>query len=283
MKKITLILIFLFTLSCDDGNFDIPEFEFASISTINNCDDVDVVLYKINGSETLIIEIDPKLGADDGTFLTHIWDDTTPFTVSETGANKIIYRILDDTPTKDYYCQNIPPTTPAVVDEWQGTGVIIARTDFTQDDNDTVDEAKDDTIDRDEDGIPDYIDSDDDDDGIPTKDEDVDGDGDPTNDDTDGDGKPNYLDEDDDEDGLPTALESITEDDNGNDSKDYLDAETNNNALTEARTVKNSYEEVYETSMDIQSLKLTNNNGNTINFDLYNFGTKTNKVTIIEE
>ncbi len=50
--------------------------------------------------------------------------------------------------------------------------------------------------DSDGDGIPDYLDEDDDGDGILTKDEDLDGDGDPTNDDCDGDGIPNYLDTD---------------------------------------------------------------------------------------
>jgi len=48
--------------------------------------------------------------------------------------------------------------------------------------------------DTDEDGIPNYADTDDDGDGILTIDEDTDGDGDPTNDDTDGDGIPNFLD-----------------------------------------------------------------------------------------
>jgi uncharacterized repeat protein (TIGR01451 family) len=50
--------------------------------------------------------------------------------------------------------------------------------------------------DADGDGIPDYLDADDDGDGIPTADEDTNGDGDPTNDDTDGDGIPDYLDAD---------------------------------------------------------------------------------------
>jgi len=50
--------------------------------------------------------------------------------------------------------------------------------------------------DTDEDGIPNYLDSDDDNDGILTRDEDANGDGDPTNDDTDGDGIPDYLDTD---------------------------------------------------------------------------------------
>ncbi len=48
--------------------------------------------------------------------------------------------------------------------------------------------------DTDLDGIPDYLDTDDDDDAIPTIDEDVSGNNDPRDDDTDGDGLPNYLD-----------------------------------------------------------------------------------------
>jgi hypothetical protein len=50
--------------------------------------------------------------------------------------------------------------------------------------------------DTDEDKIPNIYDTDDDNDGVLTKDEDANGDGDPTNDDTDGDGTPNYLDTD---------------------------------------------------------------------------------------
>jgi len=50
--------------------------------------------------------------------------------------------------------------------------------------------------DTDGDGSPNFVDVDDDGDGTLTKDEDVDGDGDPRNDDTDGDGIPNYLDKD---------------------------------------------------------------------------------------
>jgi len=50
--------------------------------------------------------------------------------------------------------------------------------------------------DSDGDGIPDFGDNDDDGDGILTKDEDANEDGDPTNDDTDGDGIPDYLDTD---------------------------------------------------------------------------------------
>ncbi|PTX61122.1 uncharacterized protein UPF0560 [Kordia periserrulae] len=51
-----------------------------------------------------------------------------------------------------------------------------------------------DNDDTDDDGIPNYQDADDDGDGVNTADEDYDGDNDPTNEDSDGDGTPDYLD-----------------------------------------------------------------------------------------
>jgi hypothetical protein len=64
--------------------------------------------------------------------------------------------------------------------------------DSVEDLNGDGDPTNDDT---DMDGIPNYLDTDDDGDGVDTADEDTNGDGDPTNDDLDGDQIPNYLDE----------------------------------------------------------------------------------------
>ena len=78
--------------------------------------------------------------------------------------------------------------------------------------------------DTDGDGTPNYLDSDDDGDGVLTNNEDVNGGG-PTNDDTDGDGKPNYLDSDDDGDGIPSSSEG--NDPNGNkDDEDAIDTDS---------------------------------------------------------
>jgi gliding motility-associated-like protein len=66
--------------------------------------------------------------------------------------------------------------------------------------------------DTDGDGTPNYLDPDDDGDSIPTREEDPDNDRNPQNDDTDGDLIPNYLDDDDDDDQILT----IDEDINGN-------------------------------------------------------------------
>ncbi|WP_456377642.1 FKBP-type peptidyl-prolyl cis-trans isomerase [Lutibacter sp.] len=92
----------------------------------------------------------------------------------------------------------IPPDSPLIFQ------ITLNDVNESDDDNDGVlsiledidgdgDVKNDDT---DEDLIPNYLDIDDDGDGILTKDEDPNGDGDPTNDDTDGDGIPDYLDTD---------------------------------------------------------------------------------------
>jgi len=268
MKKVFLFFIVIVSFSCDDGNLDIPEFNFSSID-VDDCGDV--VLFKINENETLVIEIDPRLSSDEDTFLTFNWDNKA-FSVTEGGTNRITYRTLAEKPTANYFCQNIPPTSPAVLTEWTGTGNVLVDTDLTIDDNDNVVEEVNDDVDFDQDGIPDYKDSDDDGDDISTLKEDVDGDGDPTNDDTDGDGKPNYLDDDDDEDGTPTKEESTTEDANGNGIVDYLDPGTLS-TIGSPRILKNSYEELYKTTIIIEPLKLINSNGAPINYDRYEFGT----------
>jgi len=79
--------------------------------------------------------------------------------------------------------------------------------------------------DRDQDGIPDIWDTDDDGDGIPTKVEDANNDGNPANDDADGDGIPNYLDFDSDGDGKLDSYEG-TYDSDGDTIPDYLDPDS---------------------------------------------------------
>ncbi|WP_117880342.1 hypothetical protein [Aureibaculum luteum] len=277
MSRIYLIFILILVWSCDDGSIDIPEFDFSS-TDIETCGEI--VLFKINENETFVIELDSDLD-DDETFLTYKWDEET-FTVSGSGTNSITYRTMSEAPTSSYFCQNIPPTSPTVTQEWTGTGTVLVNTVFSEDDNDGVDETDDLLLDTDGDGIPNYRDSDDDGDDITTKNEDIDGDGDPTNDDTDGDGIPNYLDANDDGDSVDTINESTTLDANGNGIVDYLDPDTSS-TITEQRNIQNSYVETYETAVTITPLKLVNENGDPINYDTYEFGTIETSKTITPE
>ena len=75
-------------------------------------------------------------------------------------------------------------------------------------------------LDTDDDGTPNFMDPDDDGDGIDTADENYDGDEDPTNQDSDNDGTPDYLDTDDDDDGIDTEDERAASDAVGDDDVD---------------------------------------------------------------
>ncbi len=273
MKKIISFCTLLLLLSCDDGNFNVPEFNFDT-QTINSCGDL--LLSKINETEVLVIE----LTEDSSTFFTTVRDDQ-PFTLSETGSNTVSYRTFDAAPTTSYFCQNIPPTSPNIVNEWLGSGILLVTTTLSIDDEDGVEAANEDinadgdltNDDSDGDTIANYIDFDDDGDGVKTKDEDIDNDNDPTNDDTDGDGIPNYLDTDDDGDGIPTALEALTDDDLDG-TPDYLDTDTAVERDPRA-VIANQFIESYESLFTINTLQLTNPDTDSISFDVYDFGSKT--------
>jgi len=265
MKKYLLFLLAISILSCDDGNIDIPEFDFSN-ATINDCGDL--VLFKINENETLIIELNQD-NIDD-TFFTQERDNDS-FSLTETGSQTITYRTFDAKPTTSYFCQNIPPTSPSIINEWNGSGTLNVTTIMTEDDEDTVEEDPDDSLDTDGDTFPNFKDWDDDNDGVLTKDEGA-------TEDTDGDGILNYLDNDDDGDGIPTIEESVTNDDDIDDIVDYLDPDT---TLSDLRTLlPNEYQEIYESTFELEFLKLTNANDNTIQFDLLDYGTTTKQLTI---
>ncbi|MGB0846372.1 MAG: IPTL-CTERM sorting domain-containing protein [Thiolinea sp.] len=101
-------------------------------------------------------------------------------------------------------------------------------------DSDEVGSNKSSPVDTDEDGTIDALDTDDDNDGVPTVDENYNG-GSPANDDTDNDGTPDYLDDDDDGDGILSVYENYdgdgtpANDDTDKDGKpDYLDIDDDN-------------------------------------------------------
>jgi hypothetical protein len=78
--------------------------------------------------------------------------------------------------------------------------------------------------DSDGDGIPNYMDPDDDNDGVLTQNEDPNGAGGPADDNTDGDALPNYLDPDDDGDGTPSSAEG-NDPNNNDDDEDAIDTD----------------------------------------------------------
>lgn len=277
MKKVFLLALSVLAISCDDGNFDVPSFEFSK-TNLSNCGDM--IVYNIHTSkkEVLILQLSED-NTDDIFFKTA---SSNNYSISETGNNNFIYRIFDNELTgSSYFCQDVPATSPLVLKEWKGEGTLNVENVITLDDDDDVPtEIEGTTNDTDNDGYLDYYDTDDDGDNIKTVDEDVDNDGDPTNDDTDNDSIPNYLDNDDDGDGVLTINENKT-DENSNGVPDYLDdqATTSIDALP---TPTNFYKQNYSLTFEFTTLNLKNEE-NDINYaDGFTFGTKTGFFTTSE-
>ena len=260
-KSFFVILSFLIIgfYSCDDGDIITVELEFGE--TFEACEGVSSLVFyqtKSDPSESLSLiisglTIEDILQVDEN----NIYEN--PITIS--GTNPFNYRTYNNTTLPiDLFCTDIPNSEVILIEDIEATsGTADIKTILTEDDNDGVpnqlestnginpiadndndgvlnylDDAIDDSsigdingtiedgFDTDGDGLPNYIDMDDDGDNVLTKDENPDpnGDGDLSDaQDTDNDGIPDYLDDDDDgDDTLTRDEEKGTQDQNlGND------------------------------------------------------------------
>lgn len=206
-----LTISFISFFSCSDG--DIIDVELDFDGDYNACDGIKgIVLHKAksNPSESLSVFIS-GLTIDD---LLAVGDENTLITEKTGTLNYRTYN-NDNINGDNLFCTDVTPSDIVITNDYDSSCNAKFTTTLTEDDNDGVLAATEDingdenleNDDTDGDGLPNYIDEDDDGDNIPTKDEDLDGDGDPTNDDTDGDTIPNYLDDDDDDDGVKTRDE----------------------------------------------------------------------------
>lgn len=278
MKKLVLGILLILATACDDGDFNTPSFDFSSETIkISYCGEL--VFYKLNSNqqESLILNLKDETNTDNSFFKTEF---TKQYTITETGTNTFLYRIFNGKVSSTYFCNDVPPTSPIVSSEWFGNGTLTIANTITLDDEDKVPSAIEGlTLDTDGDGYPNYIDTDDDGDNITTINEDLNKDGDPTNDDTDGDGIPNYLDNDDDNDGVLSVNESKTADENNNGIVDYLDPATTS-FLAATTTPVNKYKKKYSMTLKFSTLDLTNTESSFKYIDGYTVGTLTGSFEI---
>lgn len=302
MRRIFFFILLVAMVSCDDGDFVIESLEFDDTDVEASCDDT--TLYKIsdNATEALIMEITSSS-------IDLFSLDTLTYTINNS-TNKVLYRIFDDEVTDSYFCQNVPPTSPLVTEEWYApSGTIIIVTTLEDDDLDGVPTANEGVVynedgtvndaesrDTDGDGFPDYIDRDDDGDNVFTEDEiEIDS---STNvvtyTDTDGDGVVNYLDNDDDDDMVLTIDEDLNGDGNPANDETTIDGVSVKNYLTPAASTattdvfgrkKNEYQSIYTSEIKIIDGFQLQNGDEEIKFDIdeYLFGTVENTITNTEE
>lgn len=226
-----LFIIGLLVFSCDDGDVFEVTLEFSD--TFETCGEL--VFYKTKDSppESLSIFLDGKtledvLAVDEN----NIFTDDYSFDLA---ANSFNYRTYANTiDGDDIFCNAVPPSNLEITSDAESSGgEAIVTTILVEDDNDGIpaefedlngngDYEDDDT---DGDGIPNYIDVDDDGDNVLTTAENpeyTDADGLANAQDTDADGIPDYLDNDDDGDGVLTRDEENVSQDN-NPLNDVLD------------------------------------------------------------
>ena len=264
MRKLFFISILLSLFSsCNDGDIIITDFNFEA-SNLNNCGGPGAyVFYNINNSLfaesiSLVLETSDILFLESGT-VEYVLNGIT---------YAVNYRKYDDDITDDYFCSNIPPTTPNVTIELLGaSGIALLTTIVTKNDEDGIEEDPESNLDTDNDGLLNYFDNDDDGDNVPTVNELGAGFLSGNNEfplDTDNDGIFDYLDIDDDGDTILTRYEDAngdldpTNDFTGtSDDPDYLTAAiANSNAIDQYRI--HSYQITSDIELVINNLVLVN-------------------------
>ncbi|MDC6367497.1 MULTISPECIES: hypothetical protein [Flavobacteriaceae] len=119
-------LLALMLSSCSDGDLQIETIDFDSVS-IEYCDDPVAnsanILFKINEDEALIMNL------QSGTLNKGTIGETVTTESTVPGQTQITYRIFSEDVSDNYFCDDIPPVTPTVVDEIEAEdGLVIIET-----------------------------------------------------------------------------------------------------------------------------------------------------------
>jgi hypothetical protein len=127
MRFFLTLLTFTLLLSCNDGDFETPSFNFEDVS-IENCGNL--ILYKINGSETLILELNENN-------FDNVFFHTEKDNVSYNLTDKIYYRTYEADVPSTLFCNQIPPSIPKLNREWIGSGTLIVKNEITENSDNT--------------------------------------------------------------------------------------------------------------------------------------------------
>ncbi|WP_052467156.1 hypothetical protein [Psychroserpens damuponensis] len=268
-----LFIIGLIALSCDDGDIFEVTLDFDDVE-LETCGSLVFFKAKDSPPETLSVQLtnrtfEQMLAVNDDNIFTQTFD----FSLANNSFN---YRTYSTEPN-DVFCNDIPPSDLNITsDAESNSGQAVLTTILVEDDEDGIPaELEDinqngnlDDDDTDNDGIPNYLDVDDDGDNVYTASENAnytDEDGLTNALDTDNDGIPNYLDNDDDGDLVLTRNEeNFTTDNNPqndvtdpNIGADYLNIGVATSVLATEYRVHN-IQQTYTISIEIVSIQLPN-------------------------
>lgn len=243
MKKFIYLFCFSFLLfTCDDG--DVVEVSLDFDNTFKSCGDIVFFKTKSDPAESLSIYIN-NLTLEDILETNYIDEDSVYVKLADTlrtinidgSTNTFNYRTYSSLPSENnLFCNDVPSSQLNITGDSSGTATVILSVFLVEDDNDGIPaEFEDingdgdlDNDDTDDDGVPNYLDDDDDGDNIKTINENhnyTPADGLSNAQNTDGVGDPDYLDEDDDGDGVPTRDEQSFSPEDHNPSTDITNQE----------------------------------------------------------
>lgn len=288
MRKLLFILSLSFLcFCCDDG--DIIVFELNFDDTFKSCGDLVFYKTKTDPAESVSIQLN-GLTIDQ---ILAVGSDNTLTTVRSINGttNRLTYRTYGSiTNETDLFCNDVPSSNLDILSsEESASGNVTITTILIEDDNDGIPaELEDingngdlDDDDTDADGVPNYLDQDDDGDNIFTSAEKPNytvTEGLANAQDTDGDGTPDYLDMDDDGDGVKSRdEENLSQDQNPlndildpNVGPDYLNPAINNTVLATAYKI-HTIIQTYEISVIVENIAFP-----TLSQTMLDFGTLNN-------
>jgi len=109
MPKFFFIVALVAFVSCDDGDFEIPSFEFST--TVNSCGSYIIHRENTSGTEAFILSLSE---------LDILQEETIAPILVPISSENTQYRIFDTAVGTDYFCADVPPTEPIVLRNWQG-------------------------------------------------------------------------------------------------------------------------------------------------------------------
>ena len=121
MKRILgVLMLLLFITACDDGRLTVDAIDFSEVP-VEKCSDKQL-LYKIKGSEMLVLEI------PETTFIENQTLDGAPIEVTLSSTVKVTYRKYASAPSPLNVCGTLPSATPNLIEEWNATSGTIVIT-----------------------------------------------------------------------------------------------------------------------------------------------------------
>ena len=112
MRKWLGIPLLFTLLACNDGDLQISVIDFDT-AAVQYCDTQlstsTTFFFKLNSEEALILELQSGLLKNEIT--------TEDISSNIPGQSKVTYRTFDGSVSSDYFCSNIPPASPKVVED----------------------------------------------------------------------------------------------------------------------------------------------------------------------